>query len=207
MNAQQPSHHFEAFLSGESSAVWFREVSTASSSDTIKPQVVFPGSFNPLHAGHLEMAVLAERELGQPVHYELSIRNVEKPDLARTEIVERLQQFPAHNLVVLTRAKTFAEKANLFPQATFVVGADTARRIADPRFYAGEQRQMLTAIQQIEDAGCRFLVFGRLLEGAFRELSHLGIPAALGRLCHGVDESQFRRDISSTTLRDKANGN
>ena len=150
------------------------------------------------------MVVQSEQKCGVPVHFELSIRNVEKPDLDRDEIVARLRQLAGHHVVVLTRALTFAEKADLFPGATVVVGADTIRRVADPLYYAGDERKMTAAIEQIADAGCRFLVFGRLLAGTFRGMADLPLPSALLDLCQGVDESQFRRDISSSDLRDRS---
>jgi nicotinic acid mononucleotide adenylyltransferase len=201
MSSQQPSHNLDMFLSGEIPIAWFRGSAFVPPASATQPAVIFPGSFNPLHAGHLKMSEFARRKLGRPVHYELSIRNVDKPDLARGEIADRLQQFPARTVVVLTRAMTFVEKAFLFPQATFVVGADTIRRIANPRYYEDDPLRMLAAVNEIAAAECRFLVFGRLLESHFRELSAIKIPENLVRLCEGVDESQFRHDVSSSELR------
>ena len=40
---------------------------------------VLPGSFNPLHRGHRSLAATASRILGEPVTFELSISNVDKP--------------------------------------------------------------------------------------------------------------------------------
>ncbi|HND56251.1 MAG TPA: hypothetical protein PLV92_27730, partial [Pirellulaceae bacterium] len=50
------------------------------------PRLVFPGAFNPLHDGHRHMAKWASDHLGQPVAFELSIENVDKPPLDFLEI-------------------------------------------------------------------------------------------------------------------------
>src|SRR4029453_17081115 len=97
------------------------------------PRAVLPGSFNPLHAGHLALAHVAGQILSAPVVFELSVTNVDKPSLRVAEVRRRLRQFEWRYVVELTRAPTFGEKARLFPGATFVVGSDTAERIAQPR--------------------------------------------------------------------------
>ena len=48
-----------------------------------------------------------------------------------------------------------------------------------------------------------FLVFGRLFDGAFQELDAQFLPAPLLDACSGVDEAEFRMDLSSTELRKK----
>jgi nicotinamide mononucleotide (NMN) deamidase PncC len=164
--------------------------------------LVFPGSFAPLHEGHQEMAGIAEARTGKPVHYEIAVRNVDKPPLDFVEIDQRLGQFPDPARVLLTTAPTFAEKARLFPGAMFVVGADTIRRIGEPRYYNNQIAVMVRAIEAIAVAGCRFLVFGRVdSQGRFATLDRRELPAALAALCDEVPEAEFRRDVSSTEIR------
>src|SRR5207245_755539 len=47
-----------------------------------RPAVLLPGSFNPLHLGHTTLADIAAKRLGSPVAFELSIANVDKPELS-----------------------------------------------------------------------------------------------------------------------------
>lgn len=164
------------------------------------PRLVLSGAFNPLHDGHRQMAAAAAARCGLPVTLELSIANVDKPTLDFIEIDRRLaslSNFP----VLLTRAATFAEKAGLVPGAIFVVGADTIARIADEKYYGGGHRQRSSAIAAIAAKGCRFLVFGRVVNGQFRLPSELSLPSQLRGLCDEVCEAEFRQDISSTELR------
>lgn len=165
-------------------------------------KTIFPGAFHPLHDGHRRMAQVAAEELGQPVEFEISIENVDKPPLDFSEQARRAEQFATAPLW-FTRAPTFVEKCRLFPRATFVVGADTIERIGEPRYYGGEAARE-AALAELRAAGARFLVFGRSVLGKFAGLEDLALPAALRDLCHGVPAERFRLDISSTELRQKA---
>lgn len=195
------------------------------------PRLVFPGAFHPLHDGHRHMAQWASDHLGLPAAFELSIENVDKPPLDFLEIETRGRQFeprrdaassdgsapggdsispdttasPGANPLWLTRAPTFVEKSDLFPDATFVVGADTILRIADPRYYGGSVANRDAALLALRDNGARFLVFGRLLSDSreFRTLDQLALPPALLALCSAVPANEFREDVSSTELRRK----
>jgi nicotinic acid mononucleotide adenylyltransferase len=162
-------------------------------------QGVFPGAFNPLHAGHREMMAQASKRLGK-VAYEISITNVDKPPLDFIEIQNRLNGI-GQNDVVLTTAPTFREKASLLPNTTFVVGIDTLVRIADPCYYYGDPKKRDQAIQDIAAEGCRFLVFGREIDGQFCCLNDVELPAELRTLCDAVPEEEFHEDVSSTELR------
>ena len=106
--------------------------------DQPKPLALLPGSFNPLHRGHTELAVAAAARLGVPIHFELSITNADKPELPLPEVERRLAQFTAVGPVWLTRAATFEQKAAPLPGAAFVLGYDTAVRVIDPKYYGGE---------------------------------------------------------------------
>lgn len=163
------------------------------------PRGVLPGSFNPLHSGHRELRSAAERWLKGPVYYELSITNADKPPLDATEIQRRASQF--EHPLWLTDAPTFAKKAELLPNAAFIVGADTAARIVLPRFYGGRESALREALEGIRELGCWFLVAGRFYEGRFLTASDIPIPQGFEDLFKPLPESEFRIDLSSTDLR------
>lgn len=168
------------------------------------PAVVLPGAFNPPHAGHCQMARVAQQHFGKPVAWELSIRNVDKGTLDFFEVarrVEAVQKIDGESAIVLTAAATFREKAGLFPGCHFVVGVDTIARIADSRYYGGNRSQHKAAIDELAGLGCRFLVFGRQLAGRFQTLGDLQFPDQLQALCDEMPAEEFRADISSTELR------
>jgi hypothetical protein len=125
---------------------------------------------------------------------------VDKPPLDFIEIADRLGQF-SNEHVLLTRAPTFVEKAEIAPGCVFVVGIDTLVRIGEAAYYHNDPAKRDVAIAAIRDRGCRFLVFGRTVNGAFGRLSDFDIRPALRELCDEVREAEFRDDVSSTQLR------
>jgi len=165
------------------------------------PQAILSGAFNPIHAAHRRMAKTAQELLGVSVDWEMPILNADKPPLDYCELARRVGQFGAEETVWLTRAGKFVEKAALFPGVTFVVGADTLRRIADLRFYANDPGPRRAALEHIAAHGCRFLVFGRDSGEGFVTLDDLDLPDPLPSLCRQVPADQFREDVSSTEIR------
>jgi hypothetical protein len=165
-------------------------------------QAVFPGAFNPLHAGHRGMAAVAEEMLGAAVDFELSILNVDKPPLDYLEIGRRVGQFDPQQAVWLTRLPTFEAKSRQFPQATFVVGTDTLRRITELRYYGKSEATRREALERIASQGCRFLVFARAEAGRLLTLSDLDLPEPLRSICREVPPERFREDVSSTAIRE-----
>lgn len=163
------------------------------------PLAIYCGAFHPRHAGHEQIARIGVQRFGRVVH-EISIRNVDKPPLDFLEMSHRAAQFKVDEEVVFSSAPTFAEKAKVFPGCVFLVGEDTIRRISQPIYYGGEKERD-AAITELAMLGCRFLVFGRLIEGEFQEFSPEYVTPKLAELCDVVSEREFRLDISSTELR------
>ncbi|MBI1248397.1 hypothetical protein GC197_11245 [bacterium] len=166
--------------------------------------VLFPGAFNPLHEGHVRMAEIAEKVTGRQVEFEISIENVDKPPLDFFSFDERARQFQSPDRCWLTRAPTFLEKTKIFPEATFVVGADTIMRIAQPRYYQGSAALRDAAIDEFRQQNARFLVFPRAVGDDFLTLDEIDLPPALANICEPVPQSQFRMDISSSEIRSAA---
>lgn len=164
------------------------------------PKALLSGSFNPVHEGHWRLAATAATIIGTPVDFELSVDNADKPSLDAEEVRRRLDAMTWHGDAVLTRAPLFVQKARLFPGAVFVVGADTAERIVQPRYYRDEA-DMAQALDFIKNQGCRFLVAGRKEAGRFITLEDLDMPARYCDLFRGIPASAFRVDCSSTELR------
>jgi nicotinamide mononucleotide (NMN) deamidase PncC len=170
--------------------------------DGPQPRLLLPGSFNPLHAGHCALAEVAERRMGCPVVFELGVVNADKPPLTIEEVRRRLARFAGKAPLWLTRAPTFVEKAALFPGAVFVVGADTAERIVQPRFYGDSAALLDQAMIELRSRSCRFLVAGRVnAEGNFADLANLPIPAEYRDLFVDIPAGEFRVDLCSTQLR------
>ena len=167
-----------------------------------QPVVLFPGSFNPMHEGHVSLAQAAEELRQQPVAFELSVTNVDKPPLAGETVRQRLAQFAWRAPVELTRAPTFVEKARLFPGTTFVVGADTAERLFGPKYYGGDEDRMHMAIEEIANSGSSFLVAVRLdAAGRVRALNDIPVPRRYADLFSEIPEHHFRVDTSSSEIR------
>lgn len=166
------------------------------------PPAILSGSFNPLHSGHTGLAETGAGILGQPVAFELTAVNADKPRLPTPVLLQRLSQFAGTYTVFASNAPTFVEKARLYPGTTFVVGYDTAARIIQPRYYGDSEAGMLAALAEIRAQGCRFLVAGREGDdGVFRTLTDLALPDGTADLFRAIPERQFRNDISSTEIR------
>jgi hypothetical protein len=166
------------------------------------PSVLFPGSFNPMHEGHVSLARVAEELRQQPLAFEISVTNVDKPPLTGETVRHRLAQFAWKSPVELTRAPTFVEKSRLFPGTSFVVGADTVERLFVPKYYGDDETRMHDALEEIADSGGSFLVAVRIdAAGRVRTLNDIPVPRRYTDLFTEIPEHRFRVDTSSSEIR------
>lgn len=132
--------------------------------------IIFPGSFNPFHTQHENIARTISRIMGQKVDIEICVNNIDKPSLTYKQMRDRIDQFSQYandgwlNRIHLTNTPSFLEKSNCFPGAQFIVGFDTLQRIGDLKY--GNVEEVLDVF---EKNGTKFLLVHRIVNGKSTE--------------------------------------
>ena len=169
--------------------------------------VIYCGTFNPLHIAHRKiLEYISMRYPQRPVLLEMSQRSADKSATSITNVMIRAAQVAGQYQVIISNTSLYVDKCKYYPNATFIVGYDTAIRIVDKKYYQNSEKNLMKVMQTIEDYGCNFIVVGRYDEKMkcfldFDSIKHTLPAKEYHHLFISLDENHFRYDMSSTYLR------
>jgi hypothetical protein len=205
-NVQQtftPTSELSQLIDGNVQWLKIEPNGTLQTGNVLADIALLSGSFNPLHDGHKELSKVASEHLSKDVLFELPLINADKPPLEPLVLRKRAVQFLGFDTLLLSRAPFFHQKAILYPNSVFVLGADTAERLVALKYYSDSVEKMQQALEGLRQKGIRFLVAGRSSKGDFKTLEDIAIPTAFVDMFDEIPQDKFHMDISSTDIRNK----
>lgn len=124
-----------------------------------------PGAFNPIHDGHRGMYRLVSN---QYAFYAVTISSIHKPNLDLGTALKRAAMLKLEKwrhilrpFIFTRNDPLFIDKARQFPGSNFIIGADAAIRMLDPKWGVNTE----SLINEFEELNIKFCVFPRLIDG------------------------------------------
>lgn len=167
-----------------------------------KDILLYPGSYNPLHQGHINIAKEAkEHKQGKDktVVFQIDLVHPFKGNISEEEALKRATQFEWKAPILITSGQfTYLQKATLLPGVTFILGADALKNLLKPEQYPFIIYRLLTIFYNLQ---VKFLVADRKTDDVILTVDDF------------PDIEDFRdiffrlpiaEDISSTELRNKS---
>lgn len=135
--------------------------------------IVFPGSFNPLHEGHIAMAEAVYKKTRRTVFFEICVKNSDKPLVDYMRLRERIEQIesvlsnnPMYAGYIVSNNTLFVQKAQRSGFKHYMLGMDTFNRLFsnkyDVLYDTGTDKYSLTKKEEIfKQEGMHFWVSNR----------------------------------------------
>jgi nicotinic acid mononucleotide adenylyltransferase len=170
-----------------------------------RPLIIYPGTFNPYHLGHKGCADSAEAKLiydkkeKPQLVYATCINPAHKPPPTAVDLLKKASQMKGNNFLLTKDDALYVEKARIYSDSIFVMGADALITLLSPKWTKDPQ----ALFQEFRKYNTTFYVAGRVVNDKFTTLNDLYelYPNVLP--CSIFNPLDGRWDISSTELRNQ----
>lgn len=160
------------------------------SSDLVK-RAIFPGAFNPVHFGHIEIA----KRTGAVFNIEISPPH--KGPLSVCDILQRLKLLRGHDVLLSDGLPLYLDKSNAFRNHSLVMGADAFIRMLDPVWGVNP----IDILNQMSQNNTRIYVFGREVDGKFVSATDAISLVPESATCYDLVPIDGQFNVSSSQIR------
>lgn len=161
------------------------------------PVLLFPGAFNPPHAGHFGMKAQAEKT-SEEVVFEVTADAPHKDHLSVVDMLQRAKMLQGHARIFTKGAPLYVDKVRRY-KVPVVLGADAMLRIFDPK-WCEDRLALVEEFKKYAGPGC-FYVFDRIVDGAVVTLPD--IKRLVPELSNVGWRLPGQWDVSSSQIRGK----
>lgn len=191
-------------------------ITVGDNASELKIKMIFPGSFNPPHVAHFEMAKMAEKITGKVCYFEISINSAIKKPAHIEDIYNRIWNLGRHagrtSNIIISDCPYFLDKIQLYnPNAgdplTIVAGYDTF----DKFMYdcVNDEKSTSALHLFIKNNAVDFVIFGRETNLTFKLGNESEWYQRFIAICgtelefafRFVSQEEFANPLSSTKVR------